>query len=74
MTTRWPVGGLRPPSCGIEWAVTQFGSAEAAIGKQLTVNGGALEIVGVAAPGFRYPGVTDLWAPLAPDGDAHDRG
>ena len=28
----------------------------------------------MAAPGFRYPGVTDLWAPLSPDGDPHDRG
>jgi putative ABC transport system permease protein len=57
-----------------QWAVANFGSAEAAIGKKLTVNGGPLEIVGVAAPGFRYPGATDLWAPLGVDGDPHDRG
>jgi predicted permease len=45
------------------WAVTHFGSAEAAIGKPITVYGNALRIVGVAAPGFRYPGAADLWAP-----------
>jgi putative ABC transport system permease protein len=57
-----------------QWAVTNFGSAEAALGKRLTVDGDPLEIVGVAAPGFRYPGATDLWAPSAPDRDPHDRG
>jgi predicted permease len=57
-----------------QWAVTNFGNAEAAIGKRITLNGGPLEIVGVAAPGFRYPGVTDLWAPYAPDGGPNHRG
>jgi hypothetical protein len=33
-----------------QWALTNFGSAEAAIGKRITVNGAPLEIVGVAAP------------------------
>ena len=71
-----PGGRGEPPVAVVryQWAVTHFGSAEAAIGKRLTVNGGPLEIVGVAAPGFRYPGATDLWAPLAPDGGPHDRG
>jgi predicted permease len=45
------------------WALTHFGSAEAAIGKIITVYGTRLEIVGVAAPGFRHPGAADLWAP-----------
>jgi putative ABC transport system permease protein len=45
------------------WAVTHFGSGEAAIGKTISVYGTSLEIVGVAAPGFRYPGPADLWAP-----------
>ena len=67
-------GGTPAAVVRYQWAVTNFGSAEAAIGKPLTVNGGPLEIVGVAAPGFRYPGVTDLWAPLSPDSDPHDRG
>ena len=45
------------------WATAQFGKAEAAIGKRIAVYGNPLEIVGVAAPGFRYPGAADLWAP-----------
>lgn len=45
------------------WATTHFGSIEAAIGKTIAVYGNPLEIVGVAAPGFRYPGATDIWAP-----------
>ena len=67
-------GGTPAAVVRYQWAVTHFGSAEAAIGKRVTVYGGPLEIVGVAAPGFRYPGVTDLWARLSPDGDPHDRG
>ena len=55
------------------WAVTQFGSAEAAIGKTITVYGNAMEIVGVAAPGFRYPGATDIWAPMRPTNHAPNR-
>ena len=57
-----------------QWAVTNFGSAQAAIGKRITVNGALLEIVGVVAPGFRYPGTTDLWAPVGLDGGANRRG
>ena len=53
----------RSPSCAYHWAVAHFGSAEAAVGKTITVYGNPLEIVGVAAPGFRYPGAADLWAP-----------
>ena len=55
------------------WAVTQFGSNEAAIGKTITVYGNAMEIVGVAAPGFRYPGATDIWAPMRPTNHAPNR-
>jgi putative ABC transport system permease protein len=47
------------------WAVTHFGSAEAAIGKTFLLYGSQLEIVGVAAPGFRYPGAADLWVPMS---------
>jgi putative ABC transport system permease protein len=45
------------------WAVAHFGSADAAIGRKISVYSTPLEIVGVAAPGFRYPGAADLWAP-----------
>ena len=55
------------------WAVTQFGSTEAAVGKTITVYGNAMEIVGVAAPGFRYPGATDIWAPMRPTNHAPNR-
>jgi predicted permease len=55
------------------WAATHFGSADAAIGKTITVYGGAMEIVGVAAPGFRYPQSTDIWAPDRTTHDAHNR-
>jgi predicted permease len=45
------------------WAVTHFGSAEAAIGETFLLYGVPVEVVGVAAPGFRYPGDADLWLP-----------
>jgi predicted permease len=48
-------------------AVTHFGSADAAIGKTLTLVGGPLEIVGVAAEGFHYPRDADLWVPFNPE-------
>ena len=55
------------------WAATHFGSAEGAIGKTITVYGSTMEIVGVAAPGFRYPGATDIWAPMRPTNHAPNR-
>ena len=51
------------------WAVTHFGSVEAAIGKTITVYGSAMKVVGVAGPGFRYPGATDIWAPWRTSAD-----
>jgi len=55
------------------WAVAHFGSADAAIGKTISVYGQALEIVGVAAPGFHYPGAADLWAPWLTSNGGTDR-
>jgi predicted permease len=46
------------------WAATHFGSAQAAIGEKFLLYGSPVEIIGVAAPGFRYPGDVDLWLPL----------
>ena len=66
-----PVGNATPTVAVVarHWAVTHFGSAEAAIGKTITVDGSPLQIIGVATPGFRYPGAADLWAPwLTTDG------
>ncbi len=48
-------------------AVHHFGSAEAAVGKNLTLAGETLEIVGVAAEGFHYPRTADLWVPFNPE-------
>jgi len=45
------------------WATTHFGSAQLAVGQSITVYGLRLRIIGVAAPGFRYPGASDLWVP-----------
>ena len=56
-----------------DWAETHFGGAEAAVGKTITVYGIAMEIVGVAAPGFRYPGAADLWAPWRTASGGTDR-
>jgi putative ABC transport system permease protein len=67
-----PVVGAEPTRAVVAyyWAVTHFGSAEAAIGKRITDYGSPREIVGVAPPGFRYPGETDIWAPWPISGEA----
>ena len=56
------------------WAVAHFGSPEAAIGKTITLYGSPKEIVGVAAPGFRYPGAADLWVPWRTTNGGTNRG
>src|SRR5688572_16628341 len=53
------------------WAVAHFGSAEAAIGKTFGPASGPIEIVGVAAPGFRYPGAADFWLPFNAEPPPH---
>ena len=60
-----PARGAKPTVAVVayHWAVPHFGSDAAAIGKTISVYGNAMEIVGVAAPEFRYPGATDIWAP-----------
>jgi predicted permease len=60
-----PTGDAEPTVAVVayHWAVTHFGSADAAIGKTITLYGNPLAIVGVAPPEFRYPGAADLWAP-----------
>lgn len=57
-----------------DWAATHFGGDHAAIGKTITVYDNALTIVGVAAPGFRYPDATDIWVPLRPTSHPPNRG
>jgi predicted permease len=48
---------------GHEWALAQFGDVRAAVGRTLTVFDRNVEILGVAAREFRYPGSTDIWVP-----------
>lgn len=71
-----PAGDAEPTVAVVahHWARGHFGSAEAAIGKRIIVYGNPLEIVGVAAPGFRYPGAADLWAPWLTANGGTDRG
>ena len=71
-TARCP-GGTGSATAAVvayHWAATHFGSDRAAIGKTITVYGDTVEIVGVAAPGFRYPGSTDIWSPMRPTNHA----
>lgn len=70
-----PSGDAEPAVAVVahHWAATHFGSDEAAIGKTITVYGTPMEIVGVAAPGFRYPGATDIWASMRPTDDPTNR-
>ena len=61
-------GAPAPPAIAVlrhSWAMSHFGSAQAALGKTITLYDRKLEVVGVAAPGFRYPGSTDVWTPDA---------
>jgi predicted permease len=70
-----PAGRAQPTVAVVayHWAVSHFGSDHSAIGKTITVYGNAMEIVGVAAPGFRYPGATDIWAAMRPTNHAPNR-
>jgi predicted permease len=68
-----PVPGATPTAAVVayDWAVAHFGSAEAAIGKNLGRERSPAEIVGVAVPGFRYPGAADIWLSLNASPAAH---
>jgi putative ABC transport system permease protein len=46
-----------------EWAVARFGDAHGALGQTVEALGRAAEVIGVASPGFRYPGSTEVWMP-----------
>lgn len=54
---------------GHQFAVAQFGLAEAAIGKTIALNGTSVEIVGVAPPRFLSPfgegEIRTLWLPVS---------
>ena len=63
-----PARGMEPSVVVVahHWAEAHFGSPQGAIGKAISVYGNRVEIVGVAAPGFRYPDASDLWMPMVP--------
>lgn len=77
LTERDVPTGMAMPTVAVvahHWATAHFGSVDAAIGEQITVYGNTLTIVGVAAPGFRYPGAADLWAPWRTENGGTHRG
>jgi putative ABC transport system permease protein len=45
------------------WAQQHFGDGGRALGQSVKVRGKTVEVVGVAAPGFRYPATADIWIP-----------
>ncbi|MEK9499629.1 ADOP family duplicated permease [Gaopeijia maritima] len=48
--------------------VREFGADPALVGGTIDLGGGAVEVVGVAAPGFAFPGAgTEFWMPLHED-------
>jgi predicted permease len=60
-----------PAVVGYGWAVTNFGSADAAVGQTFLLYRAPVEIVGVAAPGFQYPDATNIWIPSGPTDRSH---
>jgi predicted permease len=52
----------------------RLGADPGAVGDTLRINGEPYEIVGVAPPGFEYPGRTQLWAPAQIDLEGCGRG
>lgn len=74
LTERDAEEGVATVVVAYDWAAAHFGSADAAVGKRIRVYGGDTEIVGVAAPGFRYPDGADIWGAgaVAADGDRSD--
>jgi putative ABC transport system permease protein len=51
----------------------RFAAANDIIGRQVNLNGRPRVIVGVAAPGFEYPGKAKLWSPLVLEGQERTR-
>ena len=51
-----------------------FGADPQVIGRSISVNGADYTVVGVATPGFEFPGRIDLWIPLPADGASFELG
>jgi predicted permease len=54
-------GGPLAVVLSYELARERFSSPEVALGRDVEIDGARLQVVGVAAPGFRFPSRTDLW-------------
>jgi predicted permease len=52
----------------------RFGADGAVLGRNLTLDGTPFEVVGVAPPGFDFPGGTQLWMPTDVDEEGCGRG
>lgn len=51
---------------GEGWAVRRFGSATAALGRALRIDGRPCEVVGVLPTRLAFPDDTEIWVPLTP--------
>jgi putative ABC transport system permease protein len=68
--------GDAPPIVAIvahHWALAHFGRPEDAVGQTIQVYANPLKVIGVAAPGFRYPDAADLWIPWRTESGGTDR-
>lgn len=50
-------------SCGL-WQ-RRFGSDQNVVGRILMINGTPLTVVGIAPPGFQFPGKSEFWIPIS---------
>jgi predicted permease len=57
-----------------EFATREFGSAQAAVGQTLVLNGRSSTVIGVLPPGFRYMTVAHVYLLLEPQAAANYRG
>ena len=65
-----------PPTTVVSnaFAIREFGSAQAAIGQTLLVNGRSYTVIGVLPPGFRYMTAAHVYLLLEPQAAANYRG
>jgi putative ABC transport system permease protein len=67
-------GGARVAVVAHGFAERTWGSADSAAGKQLTINGRVVDVIGVIANEQRFPEASDIWLPIARAADEGQRG
>ncbi len=67
-------GAPRVVVIGYGFWQSRYGGDEGIIGQTVELDARAYEVVGVAAPGFSFPGDTQVWQPLGWDASDHSRG